>query len=235
LIEIYKNYTIDKKWLKCYLEQFYTLLSRTRYKKVDENQILKIIDSTPSTSSQAYSAENLAVDNLFEDLLQIKRQSLVEQQENEINNGESETRLTRKNQEVIFKKLETELFELFESSPQAYWLNLILIENCRDYPANKYNSIACLIAKSFEKWTSTKKNSQHKDISDEIKIHAFITTTRHNLLMIDSIVKSYELWQNNQILEPYLKRKVKLLDSKDKAILISSVMMHDYFDFEEVN
>jgi hypothetical protein len=213
LIEISPDYKIDKKWLKYYLEQLYVLLSQTKNKNTEEKQISDM--------------------NIFEDLFQIKEQSLKEQ-ENESKNVKIQSHSASKKQEVIYKKVEIELYELFESSPQPYWLNLILIENCRDYSANRFNSIACLIAKSFEKWALSKKNSQPAVISDELKIHAFISSTRHHLLMIDSIAKSYELWQNNQILEPYLKRKVKVLDSKDKAILIGSVMMHDYFNFEEV-
>ncbi len=38
------------------------------------------------------------------------------------------------------KSLETSLFKLFAASQDPFWLNLILIENTRDFRTNKYSN-----------------------------------------------------------------------------------------------
>ena len=52
--------------------------------------------------------------------------------------------------------------------------------------------------------------------------------------MIDYVFDSYEM-SSCEMLLPYLQYKISgLKEAKDKAVLISTLMMHDHFDFEEV-
>lgn len=44
-------------------------------------------------------------------------------------------------QTEAMQSLESTLFKLFSASKEPYWLNLILIENCRDLPVHKYSKI----------------------------------------------------------------------------------------------
>ena len=145
--------------------------------------------------------------------------------------------LLKKEKELLFKQIEVKLFAAYRTEKDPFWFNLLLIENTRDYPYNKYNSLACLTAKYFENWLSMPSNRQlastYKFTSD-LKISAFIVASKHHLLMLDSLFKSYQVYKDNAFLLPFVSQRIKSLDYKDKAILISSVMMHDHFDFEEV-
>lgn len=94
--------------------------------------------------------------------------------------------------------------------------------------------MSCLIAKAFNKWSKSVQ-SVNFTLNDELKQFAFILSTRHHLFMIDYVFDSYEM-VSCQMLLPYLKyRLLSLKEAKDKAVLISTLMMHDCFDFEEVN
>jgi hypothetical protein len=42
-------------------------------------------------------------------------------------------------QEDALKNIERLLFELFHQCQEPYWLNLILIENCKDLTVKKYS------------------------------------------------------------------------------------------------
>lgn len=148
---------------------------------------------------------------------------------------QSQRRSIRKIQELEYKKIEQSLFEQFASSPDPYNLNLILIENSRDYAVNKYNTLSGLIAKSFERWVSLPANANlNYFIDDELKIDAFVIASKHNLLIVDYVANAYQLNTNNIVLLPYLNERVKKLDHKDKALLISALMLHDHFDCEQV-
>jgi hypothetical protein len=144
----------------------------------------------------------------------------------------NELNAAKKHRELCYKKIEAILIEAFKESKHPYWLTLILIENSKDYRSNKYNSLASFIAKSFEKWIKIVRLTQSLD--DELRLFAFLVSTRHHLLMIESITNSYNLSTNNEFLVPYLKKKCSTLDHKDKAILISTLELHDHFNFEEV-
>ncbi len=87
-----------------------------------------------------------------------------------------------------------------------------------------------MIAKFFSKWA---KGSDVL-LSDELKQYAFVISTNHHLFMIDYIFGVYKLCSNPMIV-PYLNHKLKnVKERKDKAILISSLNLHDNYDFEEV-
>jgi hypothetical protein len=153
-------------------------------------------------------------------------------------NQQNQEHFLKKDKENIFKSIEEKLFAAFSNFCDPFWANLLLIENSKDYQYNKYYTLACLISKSFEKWVSLPANNQlisnYKSTND-LKISAFIIACKHHLLLVDSIAKAYSLTKDNDFLLPYLRVKTKWLDYKDKAILISSIMMHDFFNFEEVN
>lgn len=52
--------------------------------------------------------------------------------------------------------------------------------------------------------------------------------------MLDYICGPYKLIGNEVVL-PYLKHKLTLVDeSKDKAVMIGSLMFHEHFDMEEI-
>lgn len=149
----------------------------------------------------------------------------------------AEARLLKKDHEKIYKQIEGLLFNVLNESKDPFWLNLILIENSRDYPFQRYNSLACTIAKLFEKWCSLDSNQalvKNYKLDEDIKISSFVMSTRYHLLMIDSIFKTYQLTTNNEFLLPFMNLVLVKLDEKDKAILISSCMLHDHFKFDEV-
>lgn len=155
-------------------------------------------------------------------------------------------------QDNAHKELELRLFREYAQSPHPYWFNLILIEQTPDLTVSKFSNykiqnfsnstylsclnnkdtIACLTAKAFEKWT--KDLDEEHELTDELKAFAFILATRNHLFMLDYICGPYKLVGDEAIL-PYLKHKLTLADeSKDKAIIISSLMFHEHFDFEEI-
>jgi hypothetical protein len=148
--------------------------------------------------------------------------------------------LYKKQQELTYKKIEQKLFNQFNVSKDPYWLNLILIENAKDYHINKYNTLCLHICKSFEKWSSLSSNCNNENVSKlasdyNMKIWAFVIATRHNLFLIDSISKSYKLNSNNDILMPYLEKRLLKVDFKDKAVMIAALDLQDKFDLEQVN
>ncbi len=51
--------------------------------------------------------------------------------------------------------------------------------------------------------------------------------------MVDPIFCTYNLIGNKTVL-PYLEYRLKKCELKDKAVIISSLMLHDQFDYEEV-
>ena len=163
----------------------------------------------------------------------------LEDKLNSLNIDNKQPTANKQLEESMMKKLEAKLYEEFNAVKQPYWLHLILIENCRDYSVNKYNSLACTIAKTFDKWTRT--NQQANDLNKEIKIAAFIIGCKYHLLLIDLLVKIYKINENDQFILPYLKYRTASdcnfrvkFDYKDKAVLISACMMHDHFDFEDI-
>lgn len=76
---------------------------------------------------------------------------------------------------------------------------------------------------------------KNRNIDDNLKIDAFLVASKYNLMLVDYLAEPYELTHDNDILLPYLKIRLKKLDYKETAILISSVMMHKHFDCEEVS
>lgn len=155
-----------------------------------------------------------------------------------INKEKAENRHFKKLQEAIFKKIESSLFKEYSKSSNPFYLNLFFIENSNDFKSNKFTSLACLIAKAFDKWVSQEENYDFVKkfhITPDIKIDAFSVATRHNLLLLDWIAKDYQLNHNNEFIIPYLKYKTKDFDFKDKAIIISTLHLHDHFSCEEVS
>lgn len=71
-------------------------------------------------------------------------------------------------------------------------------------------------------------------MKDEDKIEAFVVASKYNLLIVDYVVKPYELDKNNLVILPFLKERMKKLDYKDRAVLICSLMLHDHFNCEDV-
>lgn len=207
------NYEINKQQLRAYLQDLFNLVVQVRKK------------------TKSGSGDNQTLSDKQDDT------TSLDVQHKGIKESLADIRLFKKAQEATFKKVELSLFSEFKKSLDPYFLNLILIENSNDYRVNKYNSLACLIAKSFEKWTTLAENLNFvKDykISDELKIDAFVVASRHNLLLIDYIARTYQLTVNNETLLPYLKHRIKTFDAKDKAVSICSLMMHEHFSSEEV-
>ncbi len=155
----------------------------------------------------------------------------------------ADNRLYKKQQEITYKRIEQKLFNQFNASKDPYWLNLILIENSKDYHINKYNTLCSHICKSFEKWSLLSSNSNNENVSkiardykfsDHMKIWAFVIATRHNLFLIDSISKSYKLNRDNECLMPYLEKRLLKVEYKDKAVMIAALELQDKFDLEQV-
>lgn len=155
----------------------------------------------------------------------------------------SELRKMKQIEKEMTIKLETKLIDQFSTSKHPYWFNLILIENCRDYSFNKYNSLASFTLKTFEKWIQSlnEKQLSVEYLNDEIKKAAFIISCKYHLLLVDTIAKLYKLTESNEFILPYLKYRISpdcnlrlKLDFKDKAILINACMFHEHFDCQEV-
>ena len=110
--------------------------------------------------------------NLYEMLLSARKKKEATTKEGENDNNKSlnvsnsisssktpsktkqtaEDRQWKRHQDAVLKEIEMSLIEQFDSSRDAFYLNLIFIENCRDYGVNKYNTLSCLVAKTFDKW-----------------------------------------------------------------------------------
>ena len=154
----------------------------------------------------------------------------------------NQQRQMKQTKEAMMRKLEAKLISEFTSSKHPYWFNLVLIENCSDYNLNKYNSLACVVARTFEKFAqSFSKEKVNSYLNEDIKLAAFIIGSKYHLLFIDLFAKLYKLNEDNLFILPYVKNRVLpghglsfKLDFKDKAILINACMIHDHFDFEEV-
>jgi hypothetical protein len=149
-----------------------------------------------------------------------------------------EQQLAKKHQETVNKQIEATLFKEFSSAQDPFWLNLILIENSKDYMVNKYNTLACIIAKLFEKWTSLPANCKFcagYKLTEEIRTEAFLIATKRNLLVLDFVCGPYKLADvDNSFLLDFLRYKLEAkLDFKDKALLISTLQFHEYFDLEQ--
>jgi len=71
----------------------------------------------------------------------------------------TEDREWKRRQEAVLREVEQSLMKQFDQSLDPFMLNLIFIENSRDYGVNKYNTLSCLIAKSFERWLAIPSNS----------------------------------------------------------------------------
>lgn len=82
----------------------------------------------------------------------------------------AEEREWKRRQEAVFREVEQSLIRQFETSSDPYMLNLILIENSRDYGVNKYNTLACVVAKSFEKWAVALKVLIKSLKNDKIRV-----------------------------------------------------------------
>ena len=200
---------LNKQYLKEYLQSLFNLTLKLKKKR---------ITGEPENSLNDQKEDELT--------------------ENKTNKEKAEIRHFKKTQEAVYKKIESSLFKEYSKSSNPYYLNLFLIENSTDFKSNKFNSVACLIAKSFDKWVSDKENLdliKKFTISREIKIDAFSVATRHNLLLLDWIARSYHLNKNNEFILPYLNFRISNLESKDKALIISTLELHDHFSCEEVS
>lgn len=83
----------------------------------------------------------------------------------------NEEREWRRRQNAILKEVEQSLMKQFEASRDPFMSNLIFIENSRDYAVVKYNTLACLIAKAFEKWLALPTTSS----LDVVKVYILRT------------------------------------------------------------
>ena len=174
------------------------------------------------------------LDELYEFLLTNRKKKPYKPKKG--NNKETEEQhMSKKDQEILFRRLETDLFELFDKSTHPFWLNLFFIENSKDYAVNKYYTLSCCIAKLFERWVNANKTRANTfKLSEEIRTEAFLVSCRHNLLLIDYICGLYQLDIDNQFLLDLAKARISTLDFKDKAILIGTLRLHDSFDMEQI-
>ncbi len=58
----------------------------------------------------------------------------------------ADSRQSKQKKENAMRSLETSLFTMYAASRDPYWLNLILIENCRDLKINKYSKMTDSLA-----------------------------------------------------------------------------------------
>ncbi len=130
-----------------------------------------------------------------------------------------------------FKRVEIRLNELFKAAVEPAWLTLFLIENSRDYHSNKMNTFASTIAKTFEKFASRVKINLDADL----QFNAFKIATKHNILLLESITKAYGLLGSIDIFSEYVHDVAERFNFKDKAIFISCLNLHDFFDLEDVS
>lgn len=146
-----------------------------------------------------------------------------------------------------FKLVESKLYDIFDRHEEPAWLNLLLIENSKDYHLNKINTHAVMIAKTFEKWClkaatqAPNSNESNKIINKsrinldlDLQLSAFKVATRHHIILLESIVHAYDLDKINDYLFKNVLIEINKLDYKDKALCITYLMMHDYFDIKEV-
>lgn len=140
--------------------------------------------------------------------------------------------LSKKSQDLLDMKIESTLFKLFDQSPEPFWLNLLLIENCKDFTSNKYNTSACIIAKLFQKWAL--KRADHA-LNEEIRKEAFLIGTKENLLILEYLQKPYKLDSDNLFLLELCKKKVNsFTEYKDKAIIVATLGFQDHFRIEDI-
>ena len=206
MIQINSEFEIDKIWLKELLNELGEIYSQIKKKKNPENSDESVIDKISRvllTENPKDSAMNPA---------KLKEAKLA--------------------QENAMKKLENRLFQLFGSSSEPYWLNLILIENTKDYQVNKFNTLSLIVARVFQKWTTIKKIKPI--LLEEIKVFAFLISTKHHLLITSFIAEAYQLAESNTILLPYLKHRIEKMDNKEKALLIGYLKLQEKFTIEEV-
>ncbi len=133
-----------------------------------------------------------------------------------------------------FKLVEQNLYEIFDKCDEPAWLNLLLIEHSKDYHVNKINTHAVMISKSFEKWCFKSINKMKINFNFDLKLNAFKLAIKHHTLLLESIVKSYDLDQIQNELYPYVVKEIERFDYKDKAVCISSLAMQHLFDIKTV-
>lgn len=227
LFDLKNGYEVDKQWLKDYLQSLYEQILSVR-KKSTTNPPQANKSQPPVEGAVGGGAVNAAGPTTTTSQRPLSA--------NEAKKNMAEERLMKKEQEIVLRKMEKSLFEMFKTSPNPYLLNLLMIETSRDYTVNKYNTLACTIAKSFEKWHSSTKpsSSSSSTIDNETRIDAFVVATKYNLMILDYVVQPYQMTTNNNVLLPFVHYRMKTLDYKDKAVLICSLMMQHHFDCEEV-
>ena len=232
MIQIDTEYVIQKQWLSTFISELAEIITRRQL-----TNSCKIANYESSVKNHECDDQARCDKKYPEFCSSSEAAENKSEKDNEKFSSASVISETGTNSnEHFFKSLERKLFNEFESSKHPHWLVLILVENCRDYIVNKYNTIACLIVRSFEKWTSMRKTTKGTAfrIDDEIKKAAFITSTRYHIILLNHMIKPYELESNSEIMLPLIKYKAKTMDHKDKAMIISMLELHDHFDFEEV-
>lgn len=132
-----------------------------------------------------------------------------------------------------YKLVETELHTIFDKCEEPAWLNLLLIENSKDYHTNKINTHAIMISKSFEKWHF--KQTVKSKFDFDLQLNALKVATKHHTLLLESIVKSYDLCNVEKTkLYDHVIFEIEKFDYKDKALCISFLAMQDFFDIKTV-
>lgn len=214
------NYELSRHWLRSIL--------------IDLNGLMPKKSSLPSSSPS--SAKNYQ-QQVKHGEASVSSSKAAKSSSSSVAGGGVDQRLAKKQDELAFKSIDAKLSQLFAESPQPYWLNILLIENCKDYATNRYNSLAAIIARSFEVCVQKNKLGSKFQLDNNIKLAAFYLSTKHSLLLVDSISKTYELNNktSNAFLLPFVRERIaKYREIKDKAILINSLMMHDHFDTIQV-
>jgi hypothetical protein len=97
------------------------------------------------------------------------------------------------------------------------------------------NSHSIMISKSFEKWR-LKQNQKILIVDFDLQINAFKVATKHHTLLLESIVKSYDLDRINKTeLYDHVVFEIEKFDYKDKAMCISFLSMQEFFDIKTVS
>ena len=77
------------------------------------------------------------MDELYEIFLvckkKISNENKLNHKETKSSKNSDNSHMSRKAQDILNKKIETSLFDVYNKSSDPFWLNLFLIENYQDY------------------------------------------------------------------------------------------------------